>query len=487
MPPEPSVTSASVGALVVHLQVVVGAVAEELRAARPEVGEPGDELLGRRGGRLVDVDRGHACSLLGGDVASTSSFGPSIATPLRASEEEPLLRSRGGVPTRGGSRLRSAGRRGARRASRRRTRRRGLGAKPSSHQSPSTSTRASVPVDPRLDPADEAVPEDDRQHVPAPAALRGREEELPHVVEVEQAPEQGAVPDQRIERGEERDRGRRLRRRLQQLDVLAEDEALAAHALDLDRERARRARRAPRAARSVPGSPASAGPASRGRGRRRCRRRRRRRAGRGRGSATGACAAAALAAAPRARARRPAAAVRGGRSSGGCRRAARGRARPWRRSASSTARHGVRRHAEPVGRRPALALEVERRQRAFRADPLEHPLGHLGVLGEELRRVPAQHPAEPGELARRARTRAPCCTPRRSRGARRARRTSGVVVGDPRVQHEVVAPAGDRERVELDRAEPADRPRGRRPGLPRATAPARGSAARRESGARLRP
>jgi NAD(P)-dependent dehydrogenase (short-subunit alcohol dehydrogenase family) len=28
-----------------------------------EVGEPGDELLGRRGGRLVEVDRGHACSL----------------------------------------------------------------------------------------------------------------------------------------------------------------------------------------------------------------------------------------------------------------------------------------------------------------------------------------------------------------------------------------------------------------------------------------
>ena len=45
---------------------------------------------------------------------------------------------------------------------------------------------------------------------------------------------------------------------------------------------------------------------------------------------------------------------------------------------------------------PALALEVERRQRAFGADPLEHPLGHLGVLGEELRgafllRYPRNH------------------------------------------------------------------------------------------------
>jgi hypothetical protein len=53
-------------ALVMHLEVLVGAVAKELRAARPEVGEPGDELLGRRSGRLVEVDRRHACSLLGG-------------------------------------------------------------------------------------------------------------------------------------------------------------------------------------------------------------------------------------------------------------------------------------------------------------------------------------------------------------------------------------------------------------------------------------
>ena len=35
-------------------------------------------------------------------------------------------------------------------------------------------------------------------------------------------------------RRRERDGGRRLRRRLQQLDVLADDEAFAAHALDLD-------------------------------------------------------------------------------------------------------------------------------------------------------------------------------------------------------------------------------------------------------------
>src|SRR2546427_528612 len=52
------------GATVMHLEVLVGAVAKKLRAARPEVGEPGDVLLGRRGGCLVQVDRGHAFSLL---------------------------------------------------------------------------------------------------------------------------------------------------------------------------------------------------------------------------------------------------------------------------------------------------------------------------------------------------------------------------------------------------------------------------------------
>jgi hypothetical protein len=46
-----------------HLEVFVGAVAEELRAAKPEVGEPGDVLLGRRGGCPMEVDRGHASSL----------------------------------------------------------------------------------------------------------------------------------------------------------------------------------------------------------------------------------------------------------------------------------------------------------------------------------------------------------------------------------------------------------------------------------------
>jgi hypothetical protein len=51
------------------------------------------------------------------------------------------------------------------------------------------------------------------------------------------------------------------------------------------------------------------------------------------------------------------------------------------------------------------------------------------------------------------------------------------------VQHEVVIPAGDRDRVELDRPElPEDLEHPRR-GLPRETSQARGSAAQQESDA----
>src|SRR5262249_4296266 len=49
------------GATVMHLEVLVGAVAKKLRTARPKVSEPGDVLLGRRGGCLVQADSGHAC------------------------------------------------------------------------------------------------------------------------------------------------------------------------------------------------------------------------------------------------------------------------------------------------------------------------------------------------------------------------------------------------------------------------------------------
>jgi hypothetical protein len=46
------------------LEVFVGAIAKEFRPARPEVGEPGDVLLGRQDGCLVKVDGGHCVSPL---------------------------------------------------------------------------------------------------------------------------------------------------------------------------------------------------------------------------------------------------------------------------------------------------------------------------------------------------------------------------------------------------------------------------------------
>jgi hypothetical protein len=93
---------------------------------------------------------------------------------------------------------------------------------------------SAVAVDPRFDPAGEAAAEDDREHVIAPPAPGRREEALPHVVVAEQARQEGGVPHQRVERGDERDAGDRLRRSLQQRDLLGEDEARAAHALDVD-------------------------------------------------------------------------------------------------------------------------------------------------------------------------------------------------------------------------------------------------------------
>ena len=118
--------------------------------------------------------------------------------------------------------------------------------------------------------------------------------------------------------------------------------------------------------------------------------------------------------------------------------------------------HGVHRHPEPVGRRPALALEVQRGQRALRADPLEHPLGHLGVLVERVLRAPAQPPAEPRELARRDEGESLVVRLEDLAPLVELVAPAGLVVLHARVQHEVVRPAGDRDRVELDRPEPAE-------------------------------
>jgi hypothetical protein len=71
----------------VHFEVLVGAVAKELRAARPEVGERGDELLGRRGGRLVAVDRRHACSLRGATSRVAELAAPHVYDDIEAPVE----------------------------------------------------------------------------------------------------------------------------------------------------------------------------------------------------------------------------------------------------------------------------------------------------------------------------------------------------------------------------------------------------------------
>ena len=57
-----------------HFEVVVGAVAKELRAARPEVDERREEVHGRRGRGLVQMDCSHA--------ASVNLWRTSLRTPL---------------------------------------------------------------------------------------------------------------------------------------------------------------------------------------------------------------------------------------------------------------------------------------------------------------------------------------------------------------------------------------------------------------------
>ena len=57
-------------------------------------------------------------------------------------------------------------------------------------------------VDARLDPADEAIVEVERQDVVAPPSLGRRDVDLPEVVEAVEGAEEIAVPDERIERRE---------------------------------------------------------------------------------------------------------------------------------------------------------------------------------------------------------------------------------------------------------------------------------------------
>src|SRR5262245_50954710 len=54
------------------------------------------------------------------------------------------------------------------------------------------------PLDARLEPADEPVAVQDREDVVAPAALRGRDVDLPDIVEPEEPAQQLAVPGERV-------------------------------------------------------------------------------------------------------------------------------------------------------------------------------------------------------------------------------------------------------------------------------------------------
>ena len=149
--------------------------------------------------------------------------------------------------------------------------------------------------------------------------------------------------------------------------------------------------------------------------------------------------------------------------------------------------HDVRRHAEPVDLVPAFALEVERRQRPVRADPLEHALGDLALSartrGEFRLHGARNHGYSLGQdereaLVVRLEDLAPlvelvATTPGRSRRRARAARGRG---------------SGRRRRSGRTAPTPsAGRPRARRPGRPGASARARASGVRRESAVRRRP
>ena len=119
--------------------------------------------------------------------------------------------------------------------------------------------------------------------------------------------------------------------------------------------------------------------------------------------------------------------------------------------------HGVRR-ASRTSRSSSRCLRSKSSadSGSIGADALEHALGHLGVLGEDARRVPAQRRAEPRELARQ--DEGESLVVRLEDLAALVERVApgGVVVGHARVQDEVVGATGNRDRIELDRAEAAE-------------------------------
>ena len=166
-------------------------------------------------------------------VVVTSSEWALTGQLLVAWREEAASRGPGAAASRSDSSPRNEGRRRARPASPRRSRRRAVrrSLPPTRDRAPG---RARRPGRSAARTGRRSAAEEDRKHVPAEAAFRGRVEEVPDVVESEQGREQRSIPDEWVEGREECDRRRRLGRVLEQLNLVLEHVSLPANALDVD-------------------------------------------------------------------------------------------------------------------------------------------------------------------------------------------------------------------------------------------------------------
>ena len=326
--------------------------------------------------------------------------------------------------------------------------------------------------------------EEHRQHVPAPTPLGWWDEELPDVVELEERPEQAAVPHQRVERRQERDGRRRLAGAPPAArPPLVRTKRLPRHALHLDRNELapfdellaqRVPTRALRDARVRLGRADAAEHVIRA-----------------------ADAEQAVGAVPReelvpellrerdvaredVRRQQPleqvvvAAVAVASREAEHARHGVRLEHRAARcssaaRTSRSSSRARARNRAPTAAPRRGCARARARRPRRSRR-------GRAPRSGSTCRGTTGTRP--PG------RRRGPCCTPRRSRGARRAGRTRR---GRSRPRARAGRGRGCDRRSRADRTGSSrddGRPRARRPVLPRANARERARGARRESGVR---
>ena len=215
------------------------------------------------------------------------------------------------------------------------------------------------------------------------------------------------------------------------------------------------------------------------------------RAGRGPGSATGACGGTA----PRHRddlreQLRPGRAVRPGRRPGGCRRVATGPGSPASASASRIARTWfVGRQYQSIAARGSTS---SRDIGPFLADARRAAPRRGRVLLEAFAscctRARCQVQPIPGQLRDRDERGSLVLRSCPAAGLRKGGDPSlASVVGDPREEHEIVVPAGDLERIELERARGGRRPTGHTDRPRSATsAAARGSGAARGIAARPR-